>query len=131
VFSPSSTPSLWRECCGDAGRLSVPALVRAAQAGDKPLILLLDEAATLMESVLETSLLLMDGDKVIVFGPIFEGDWFFDRLCAHLNASFGGFRTITLVRSALSDTDRWKGAVCIALRQYLATAAAEINEGKD
>lgn len=129
VFSPSSTPSLWRECRGNLANMTVPALVRGAQAGDGPLVLLLDEAARLMESVLETSLLLLDGDSVIAFGPIFEDAWFFDRLREHLNASFGGFRSIHLMRSHLSDSDRWKGAVCIALRRYLGVVSAEINEG--
>ena len=126
AFSPSTTPALWADCAGDSGRISVPAILRSARAGDVPVARMLDEAARLLEGVLETGLLLMDGDVVIAFGPLFEDEWFIERLRVCLNNSFGSFRKIELVHSRLSDKDRWKGAAAIAMHRCLGPISADI-----
>ncbi len=126
-LSPASTPALWAATEGLAEAITVQALVQSAAAGDRPIMLILDEAARMMARAIETALLAMDGDQVITYGQIFKDDWFFDRLTSALNDSFGVFRSIRVIRSRLSDEDRWKGAVQVALSQYLRFASAQIS----
>lgn len=127
VLSPSATPALWAACGGQKRQIDVPMLVRSAAFGDGPVVLLLEEAAQLMAGVIETSLLLMDGDSVIAYGPLFEGDWFLRHLQDLLDESFATFRKVSVRRSHLSDSDRWKGAVFNAQRRYLRVVSAEIS----
>lgn len=129
VLSPNATPSLWSASGGRSEKLTVPVLVQSAADGDGPIVLLLEEAARLMASVIETSLLLMDGDCVITFGPLFAHDWFLHRLQNLLDESFGPFRCIQVLRSRLSDGERWKGAALSAQRRYLKVLSGEISIG--
>ncbi len=126
VLSPSATPALWAACGGRVQDIDVPMLSQCAAAGDQAVAFILDEAARLMSSVIETSLLLMDGNCIITFGPLFAHDWFFEKLRDYLQESFAAFRAIQLKRSRLSDADRWKGAVYIAVRKYMRVIGAEI-----
>lgn len=127
VLSPAATPRLWAASGGQKDALRVPMLVQSAAGGDGPVVLLLEEAARLMAGVLETSLLLMDGDCVITFGPLFAHEWFPQRLQQMLDESFGAFRRVRVIQSKLSDEERWKGAALSAQKRYLRVISAEIS----
>lgn len=129
VLSPTGTPALWSACGGQKGLLTVAMLVQSAEQGDGPVCLLLEEAASLMAGVLETSLLLMDGDTVIAYGPLFEGEWFLQKLGDILQESFGSFRGIRVMLSKLGDNERWKGPALDAQRRYLRVVSMEISSG--
>ena len=130
VLSPNTTPALWSACGGCAEAITVRDIVKSAEAGDHPIIVMLEEAAVLMERILESSLLLMDGDTVITFGSIFEGTWFSNRLQACFDHSFGEFRQIRVIPSGLAHADRWKGAVAVAQRKSLIPISSIICENQ-
>ena len=129
VLSPTATPTLWAASGGQREALSVPMLLESAASGDAPVCLILEEAARLMSGVIETSLLLMDGNSVITFGPLFEHVWFRNLLQTLLDESFGGFRKIRVIPSKLSDSKRWKGAALSAQSRYLKIVSGEISAG--
>ncbi len=131
VFGPTSTPSLWQLVSGAAERIDLQALVRAASLGDAPLVRILTEAAMYMSNVIETSLLLMDGETVITFGKIFEDNWFFSLLHDTLTKSFGSFRSLNIKKSQVSDGDRWKGAIFIAMLNYIKILGTKMSARKE
>lgn len=128
ALSPSSTPALWALSKGKIEDLTIKMLLASAERNDKPIQIIVDEALRLLANVIETCLLLLDGDTVILFGPLFESEWVIKNLRDDIDKEFGDFREIRIMRSMISDSDRWKGAVHIALQNYIPVIGQEISD---
>lgn len=128
ALSPSATPVLWRLSQGDTEKLTIKMLLESAEKKDAPIYRIIDEAARLLAGVLETSLLLMDGNTIILFGRLFESDWFVDLLHEYLDRRMGSFRRVQILPSLVPEAERWKGAVQIAMQKYIPVISREISD---
>lgn len=128
ALSPSATPVLWALSQGNTEKLTIKMLLESAEKRDAPIYRIIDEAARLLAGVLETSLLLVDGNAIILFGHLFESDWFITLLRGYIERRMGSFRQVEILSSLVPEADRWKGAVQIAMQKYLPVICREISD---
>lgn len=128
TLSPSGTPVLWHLSQGSEKKLTIRMLLESAEKGDRPVCRILEEGARLLAGVLETSLLLMDGDTIILYGCLFESGWFVNLLQGYLKQRLGGFRQVQILPSLVTEESRWKGAVQLATECYLPVLGWEISD---
>ncbi len=77
-FSVKETPILYQLCRGDEKKITLTAIVEAARQGDDQMEAALKRAVYYFAAAISTVISLLDPKKIILYGSIFEEEYFLD-----------------------------------------------------
>lgn len=100
LLSPEDTPLLW-QLVGKRQVESVPldSVLMAAAYGDSGVAALIDRAVEYLAQALRAVVYIVDPEQIMLYGRVFESDYFVTRLVAEMREGVDADRTIRVERS--------------------------------
>lgn len=101
ILSPDKTPVLWKMSKEKGiGVLSVEDVLDAASCGDAGVAEIVDRAVTALSSALKSVIYVVNPEKIVLYGRMFENDFFLARLMADMQEGVDSGHRITIEKSA-------------------------------
>ncbi|WP_071434607.1 ROK family transcriptional regulator [Angelakisella massiliensis] len=85
IFSEEATPALYRLVDGNKQNVSFPLICRAIQEGDTNVQNITNKAVDLLAEVLRSQICVLDVQRIVLHGIVFENPYFFNRLLESIN----------------------------------------------
>jgi len=120
VYGEASTPLLYRATHGRRSAITLEAMLAAAEQGDRRLELILQDAVQAFVTVVAASVKLIDVRKVILYGRVFDSDYYKSLLFRELRAVDGDDMLCSLIEVSAHNGRLDNTAAAIqAVRDYV------------
>jgi len=126
IYSTEDTPLLYKFTGGHIENLSLDHVFRAAAAGDLETDAIVQNAASKLSSVFKTITYTLDPSGILLYGKIFEHDYFLESLRQHFARGTELDPLAFIKKSCLNLTLEDKAACVIAIEAFF--AAGGLND---
>ena len=99
AFSEDRTPVLYSLCGGDRKAISLETIFEAAAAGDSVIGQIVDRAVEALSSALKSVIYLIDPQEIVLYGRMFENEYYLSRLYADLCVGVDETHTTSITKS--------------------------------
>ena len=116
ILSPDKTPVLWKtSLVRGRDALTVEDVLEAASCGDSGAAEIVDRAVSALSAALKSVIYIIDPAKIVLYGRMFENDFYLTRLLAELQEGVDAGHHITTEKSAYNQLleDRAAGLLVI------------------
>ncbi len=118
-FSAHRTPLLFTRADGSREAITLFDVLEAAQGGDAGAASVVDRAAGAMADALKSVVYLIDPERIVLYGPIFEHPYFLSRLRAEMAIGVDAAHTVPMEKSRFNNALERKAAGLLAVAQFL------------
>ncbi len=119
VLSPDKTPVLWNLWRGKKpDQLSVDDVFRAASSGDEGASAIVDRAVIALGSALKAVIYLVDPGKIVLYGRMFENEYYLSRLLSELREGVDSRHAVTVEKSRYNHMLEDKAAPLLAVQDF-------------
>ena len=119
ILSPDRTPVLWNLWRGKKpDELSVDDVFRAAASGDDGAATIVDRAVIALGSALKAVIYLVDPGKIVLYGRMFENEYYLSRLLSELREGVDSRHTVTVEKSRYNHQLEDKAAPLLAVQDF-------------
>jgi len=119
ICSQERTPVLWRMLEGKVGKsLSIDTVLNAARGGDGEVAGIVDRAVRALGSALKSVIYIVDPEKIVLYGKIFDNSYFLSRLMADMSEGVDARRSVIIEKSAYNGLLDDKAAGLIAAADF-------------
>lgn len=120
LLSPSATPVLWKtSLVKGADALTVEDVLEAASCGDAGAADIVDKAVTALASALKSVVYVIDPEKIVLYGRMFENDFFLARLMAEMQEGIDAGHHVITEKSAYNQLLEDKAAGLLMVENYI------------
>ena len=117
LLSPDKTPVLWNLWRGKKpDQLSVDDVFRAAASGDDGAATIVDRAVIALGSAVKAVVYLVDPGKIVLYGRMFENEYYLSRLLSELREGVDSRHTVTVEKSRYNHQLEDKAAPLLAVQ---------------
>ena len=126
LLSPKGTPLLW-QLVGERQVDSVPldAVLKAAAHGDSAVAALIDRAVEYLAQALRAVVYIVDPEEIMLYGQVFENDYFVTRLVAEMREGIDADRAIRIEQSPYNGRLERIAAPLIAVKEFYRAGGME------
>ena len=119
ILSPDKTPVLWNLCRGKKpDQLSVDDVFCAAASGDDGAATIVDRAVIALSSALKAVIYLVEPGKIVLYGRMFENEYYLSRLLSELREGVDSRHTVTVEKSRYNHQLEDKAAPLLAVQDF-------------
>ena len=119
LLSPDKTPVLWNLWRGKKpDQLSVDDVFRAAASGDDGAATIVDRAVIALGSAVKAVVYLVDPGKIVLYGRMFENEYYLSRLLSELREGVDSRHTVTVEKSRYNHQLDDKAAPLLAVQDF-------------
>ena len=119
LLSPDKTPVLWNLWRGKKpDQLSVDDVFRAAASGDDGAATIVDRAVIALGSAVKAVVYLVDPGKIVLYGRMFENEYYLSRLLSELREGVDSRHTVTVEKSRYNHQLEDKAAPLLAVQDF-------------
>ncbi len=118
-FSAEQTPLLFARTGGSRDAVTLSDVLEAAQGGDAGAANAVDRAAESMANALKSVVYLIDPERIVLYGPIFEHPYFCSRLKAEMAVGVDAAHAVPMEKSRFNNALECKAAGLSAVAQFL------------
>ena len=119
LLSPDKTPVLWNLWRGKKpDQLSVDDVFRAAASGDEGAAAIVDRAVIALGSAVKAVIYLVDPGKIVLYGRMFENEYYLSRLLSELREGVDSRHTVTVEKSRYNHQLEDKAAPLLAVQDF-------------
>ena len=119
LSSPDKTPVLWNLWRGKKpDQLSVDDVFRAAASGDDGAATIVDRAVIALGSAVKAVVYLVDPGKIVLYGRMFENEYYLSRLLSELREGVDSRHTVTVEKSRYNHQLEDKAAPLLAVQDF-------------
>lgn len=105
MLSETETPILWRAHQAEPERpIDVEDVLSAAAGGDAGAGRIVDEAVIYLAGALKSVVYLLDPNRIVLYGRMFDHPYFLSRLCGEMQEGMDGGHAVTLEKSRYNRT---------------------------
>lgn len=120
VFSPDKTPLLWKMLGGRAdANFDIDTVLAAARSGDEVIAGIADRAVSALGSALKSVIYIVDPEKIVLYGRIFNNSYFLSKLMADMNEGVDAGRSVIIEKSPYNGLLEDKAAGLIAVEDFI------------
>lgn len=119
VMSEEATPLLWKMLDGKKERLDINAVLNAARNGDAEIAAILDRAVAALGNALKSVIYIVDPEKIVLYGRIFDNGYYLSKLIAEMNEGVDSGRSVIIERSPYNGILENKAAGLIAALDFI------------
>ena len=120
LLSPDETPLLWKLAGGGrAEHVPLEAVLQAAAQRDTAVTALTERSLEYMAQALRAVSYILDPEKIILYGRIFENEYYLSRLIAMMRDGVEADRTIRIEKSPFNGQLEPVAAPLVAVTEYL------------
>jgi predicted NBD/HSP70 family sugar kinase len=119
LLSEEDTPILWnlkQKKDGDA--LQLTDVFAAAKNGDARVAELVDRAASALAMALKSVIYLVDPEKIVLYGKMFEDSYYLSRLLAEMQEGVDGGHAVSVEKSRFNQQLETKAAGLVAVEAF-------------
>ena len=110
---------LWNLCRGKKpNQLSVDDVFCAAASGDDGAATIVDRAVIALGSALKAVIYLVDPGKIVLYGRMFENEYYLSRLLSELREGVDSRHTVTVEKSRYNHQLEDKAAPLLAVQDF-------------
>jgi len=120
IYSAEHTPLLYKQTGGHIEKVTLAYIFQAAEAGDLEVDAIVQNACTKFAAVLKTITYTLDPNEVLLYGKIFEYDYFLHSLHRHFARGTELDSAQFVKKSSLNLTLEDKAACVIAIETFFA-----------
>ena len=126
LLSPEETPVLWKLMGGKrADAVPLELVLKAAAHGDTAIETLVERAVTHLAQALRSVIYIVDPDKTVLYGRVFENPYFLSRLLAQMREGIDADRVIRVEKSPFNGTLEEIAAPLIAVSAFFRSGGME------
>ena len=119
LLSPDKTPVLWNLWRGKKpDQLSVDDVFRAAASGDDGAATIVDRAVIALGSAVKAVVYLVDPGKIVLYGRMFENEYYLSRLLSELREGVDSRHAVTVEKSRYNHQLEDKAAPLLAVQDF-------------
>lgn len=119
ILSPDKTPVLWKtSLVRGRDELTVEDVLEAASCGDSGAAEIVDRAVSALSSALKSVIYIIDPAKIVLYGRMFENDFYLTRLLAELQEGVDAGHHITTEKSAYNQLLEDKAAGLLVIESF-------------
>ena len=119
LLSPDKTPVLWNLWRGKKpDQLSVDDVFRAAASGDDGAATIVDRAVIALGSAVKAVVYLVDPGKIVLYGRMFENEYYLSRLLSELREGVDSRHSVTVEKSRYNHQLEDKAAPLLAVQDF-------------
>ena len=119
LLSPDKTPVLWNLWRGKKpDQLSVDDVFRAAASGDDGAATIVDRAVIALGSAVKAVVYLVDPGKIVLYGRMFENEYYLSRLLSELREGVDSRHAVTVEKSRYNHQLEDKAACLLAVQNF-------------
>ena len=119
ILSEEKTPLLWRRYRDrDTESLSVFDVFSAASSGDEGASGIVDRAVRALGDAIKSLIYLVDPGKVVLYGSLFEDEYYLSRLLSELREGVDSRHSITVEKSVYNQQLEDKAAGLLAVQEF-------------
>ena len=119
LFSETQTPLLYQRVGGDRAAVTLFDVLEAAQGGDAGAASVADRAAEAMANALKQAVYLIDPERIVLYGPLFDHPYFTARLRAEMTVGVDAAHAVPMEKSRFNNTLEDKAAGLLAVARFL------------
>ena len=119
LLSPEQTPLLWKLVgAHPVDRVPLDAVLSAAAQRDTAVTELTENALLYMAQALRAALYILDPEKIILYGRVFENEYFLSRLIALMHDGIEADRTVRIEKSPFNGQLEPIAAPLVAVMEF-------------
>ena len=120
LLSPDKTPVLWNLWRGKKpDQLSVDDVFRAAASGDDGAATIVDRAVIALGSAVKAVIYLVDPGKIVLYGRMFENEYYLSRLLSELREGVDSRHAVTVEKSRYNQQLEDRAACLLAVQSFI------------
>ncbi len=120
LLSPTATPVLWETSLAKgADALTVEDVLEAASCGDAGAGGIVDRAVTALAGALKSVIYIIDPEKIVLYGRMFENDFFLARLMAEMQEGVDAGHHVVTEKSAYNKLLEDKAAGLLMVESFI------------
>lgn len=120
VYSREKTPVLWKMLGGRAdAQPDLDAVLNAARSGDAETAKIVDRAVSTLAGALKSVIYIVDPEKIVLYGRIFNSSYFLSRLIADMNEGVDAGHSVIIEKSPYNGLLEDKAAGLIAVEDFI------------
>lgn len=119
IYGAESTPYLYKATGGAAEKVTIGKIQKSAEAGDERCAKIMDSAVEALATVLRWDMDVLDVQRLVLHGKIFENKAFFEQIIRQMNfdGKYQNPESFILTTADYRDIDR-KGAPILAIKNF-------------
>ena len=126
ILSPEETPLLWRLVGSKpVERVPLDAVLTAAVHGDTAIVALVERATEYMAQAIRSVIYILDPEKTVLYGHVFDNAFFLSRLLAHMREGIDADRTVRVEKSPYNGELETIAAPLIAVAEFFRKGGME------
>ena len=125
ILSETETPLLWRYAEGHRDDVPLDAVLHAAAHGDTAVAALTERAAQYLAQALRSVVYILDPEKIILYGHVFENPYFLSRLLAQVREGVDADRVVRIEKSPYNGALETIAAPLIAVEAFFRMGGME------
>ena len=121
ILSEENTPILWnlvKKKGEDVLQLELADVFAAAKNGDAQVAEIVDRAASALAMALKSVIYLVDPEKIVLYGKMFEGSYYLSRLLAEMQEGVDGGHAVSVEKSRFNQQLETKAAGLVAVDAF-------------
>lgn len=119
IFSKENTPILYALCKGDRQQIALNTIFHAAAQGDKQVGAVVERAATALSSVLKFVIYLADPQEIVLYGQMFENEYYLSLLYEDLQIGVDESHTTSVKKSRFNRLLEDKAAGLVMVEDFI------------
>ncbi|MDO5001046.1 MAG: ROK family transcriptional regulator [Eubacteriales bacterium] len=120
ILSPDKTPVLWKtSLVRGRDALTVEDVLEAASCGDSGAAEIVDRAVSALSAALKSVIYIIDPAKIVLYGRMFENDFYLTRLLAELQEGVDAGHHITTEKSAYNQLLEDRAAGLLVIEDFI------------
>lgn len=119
IMSPERTPVLWKMTKGrSADNIGINDVMEAARMGDQGVAEVVDRAVTTLGGALKTVIYTVDPEKIVLYGRVFENDYYLSKLMAEMSEGMEGRENVVIEKSPYNQALETKAAGILMVEEF-------------
>ena len=121
ILSKETTPVLWNRLGGKKPeRLEIDEVLNAARNGDEAVARIVDRAVDALSSALKSVIYIIDPEKIVLYGRVFDNSYYLSRLMAEMNEGVDSGHSVVIERSRYNGLLEDKAAGLVMVEDFFA-----------
>ncbi len=126
ILSPERTPVLWRMCKDKStDEVDINDVLNAASSGDEEIAEIVDKAVLALCNALKNLIYIVDPEKIILYGRLFENSYYLSKMMAEMRENMGMSYNVIIEKSRYNLCLEDRAGGMVALDHFLSNGAVD------
>lgn len=122
IFSPEKTPVLYRKLGGKPDEeLDIQTVLNAARSGDEGVGAIVDKAVAGLSTALRAVIYIVDPEKIVLYGRLFDNSYFLARLMAEMREGVDPGHNVVVEKSRFNGRLEAPAAPLLVIQHFFET----------